>query len=120
MRHRREQRRCVLGQGSQAFQLHVATVELPLVVLLQQQRADQPHDGRLVGKDTHDLGAALDLRVEPLQRIGAVDLRPMGLGKRHERQHVGLGLVHHRGELREALAQLIGHRSSICSHNLEA
>ena len=31
----------------------------------------------LVGEDADDLGAALDLAVEPLQRIGGMDLRPV-------------------------------------------
>src|ERR1700736_3074612 len=35
------------------------------------------------------VGAPLDLAVEPLQRIGGVDLRPVILGKAHKREDIG-------------------------------
>jgi hypothetical protein len=40
------------------------------VVLLQEDGADQAGDGRLVRKDADHLGAALDLAVEALERVG--------------------------------------------------
>ena len=49
----------------------------PFIVLLEQDRADQAGDGILIGEDANDVGAPLDLAVEPLQRIGGVDLRPV-------------------------------------------
>jgi hypothetical protein len=39
---------------------------LPFVVLLEQQRADEPRDRGFVGEDANDVGAPLDLGVEPL------------------------------------------------------
>ena len=37
-----------------------------------------------------------------------MDLFAVGLGEAHEREHVGLGLVHEHGELGELRSQLIG------------
>ena len=63
--------------GRERLQAHVAALDGPLVVLLQQPGADEAHDGRLVGEYTHHVGVALDLAVEPLERVVAVDLRPV-------------------------------------------
>jgi hypothetical protein len=60
------------------FDLHVAMLQLPFIVLLEQDRANQPNDCGLVGKDA--AGAALDFFVEPLERIGAVQLAAVLLG----------------------------------------
>ena len=46
----------------------------PLVVLLQQQGADQARDGSFVWKDADNIAATLDLAVEALERVGAVQL----------------------------------------------
>ena len=40
------------------------------VVLLEQDGADEPDDGVVVGEDAHHLGSALDLTVDPLDRVG--------------------------------------------------
>ena len=47
--------------------------------MLQRQRANETPDRRLVGKDADDIGAALDLFVQALKRIGRVDLPPVSL-----------------------------------------
>ena len=60
------------GQFGHCLDLHVALLQLPLVVLLQQHRADQPDDRRLIWEDADDIGAPLDLLVEPFERVGAV------------------------------------------------
>ena len=58
--------------GAMRFQGHVAgALDGPLVVLFEQDRADEAGDGGLVGEDADDLGAALDLAVEALERVGA-------------------------------------------------
>jgi len=87
----------IVTQGPQRLKRHVAPLQLPLVVLLEQQRADEP----------------LDLGIEPLERIGAVDLRAMDLGEGHEREHVGFCAIHQLGKLRELAAQLIGVRERV-------
>lgn len=46
-----------------AVDLHVAMLELSIVVLLEQDCADQAGDGGFVGKDADDVGAALHLLV---------------------------------------------------------
>jgi len=53
----------------------------PLVVLLEEDGADEAGDGCLVGEDADDLGAALDLAVEPLERVRRVELLPVLLGE---------------------------------------
>ena len=63
------------------------------------------------GEVARDARASLDLGVEPLQRIGRLDLQAMRCGKGHVRQDVGLVLVHERTDLREALSELIGDRT---------
>ena len=80
----------------------------PFVVLLHQDRADEADDGVIVREDADDVGAALDLAVEPLDGIGRTDLVPVLLGKVHEGENVDLGLVEQRGKLGQLGAQLIG------------
>lgn len=63
------------------------------------------------GKMPTTVGAALDLSVEPLQRVCGMDLNPVCLREAHEGEHVGFGVVHERCELRELAAQLIGDRA---------
>jgi hypothetical protein len=55
-----------MAQAIEGFQRHVATRHSPLVVPLQQERADEAHDSGLVGEDGDDVGAPLDLAVEGL------------------------------------------------------
>src|SRR5947199_3110089 len=61
--------------------LHIAVLQLPFVVLLEQHRADQPDDRGLVGEDADDVGAAFDFLVEPFERVGAVQFTAVRLGK---------------------------------------
>ena len=51
------------GQLGHDFNLHVAVLQLPFVVLLEQHGADQPDNRGLVGEDPDDIGAAFDLFV---------------------------------------------------------
>src|SRR4249919_3855028 len=48
-----------------------------LVVDLDEQGADEADHGRLVREDPDDVGAALELAVESLDRIVGPDLRPV-------------------------------------------
>src|SRR5947208_633091 len=65
----------------------------PFLVLLGQDCPDQAGDGGAVGEDADDVGAAADLLVEPLERVGRPDLPPDGFGVGREAEQVGLGLV---------------------------
>ena len=76
-----------------------------MLVLLQQYRAHQAGDRRVVGEDADDPGAEFDFLVDPLEQVGAPDLAPVVLGEVAERQHVLLGLVHQCSGLGEALRQ---------------
>src|SRR5688572_8735857 len=49
----------VRRRGAAGLQAAVSPPQLPLVVLLERQCADQARDGRLVWKDTNDTGARL-------------------------------------------------------------
>jgi len=61
-----------LGHGGLG---EVAAVgDLPFVVDVSQDRADEADDGGLVREDADDAGSAFDLLVDPLQGVGAPDL----------------------------------------------
>jgi hypothetical protein len=59
-------------------QRHVTcSLDRPFVVLFEQDGTDETPDGGFVGEDADDLGAPLDLAVQPFDRIGGVQLGPM-------------------------------------------
>ena len=65
----------IIADGRDGFQRHVTrTLDRPFVVLFEQDGTDETPDGGLVGEDADDLGAPLDLAVEALDRVAAVDL----------------------------------------------
>jgi hypothetical protein len=55
--------------------------------------------------------------VQPLQRVGAVDLQPVREGV-HVRQHLVFGVVHHLGQLGHGLAELVGHDAPLLARRL--
>jgi hypothetical protein len=61
-----------------------------------------------LGKDADDLGTALDLAVQPFERIGGMELGAMLSGEVHVGEHVGRGFVHQRRELWDLGPELIG------------
>ncbi len=73
----------MFAQSGQLFHRHVAAGDSPLIILLQHERPDEPDDGFAVGEDTDDIGAPLDLLVDPFQRDGAVQLRRKQSSPRH-------------------------------------
>jgi hypothetical protein len=70
--------------------------------------ADEPHDRVLVREDPDDVGSALDLLIQLLQRIRRMQLGSMLRGEGHVGEHVMLGPVHQPAELLEPGPQLIG------------
>src|SRR3954471_5480424 len=90
-------------QGDVAGSLHG-----PFVVLFEQDCADEPGDGGFVGEDADDVGAALDLAVEALERVGRVQLGPVDGGEGHVGEDVGLSLVHQGCELGDLGPELVG------------
>ena len=63
----------IVAQGLESFKLHVASLQLPLVVLLEQERTDEACDGRRVREDSDDIGTAFDLLVEPFGLVDQID-----------------------------------------------
>ncbi len=66
----------------------------PLIVLLEKDGADEPCDGGFVEKDADDVDAALDLGMEPFDRVCGVQFLPVHLGESHVGEDVVLGFVH--------------------------
>lgn len=94
-----------MAQWSDGFQGHIAgTLNGPLVVLLEQQRTDQPDDSGFVRDDADDLAAPLDLAIEPFERIGAVDLGAVLCREAHVGQDVSFGMVRVASLLMRGLA----------------
>ena len=99
-----------IAHGADGLQRHVArALGSPFIGLLEEQRADEPDSGCFVRKDADDIGAALDLAVEALDRVGAVQLGPVFPGKVHEGQHILLGGIHQGGQPGHRGAELVGH-----------
>ncbi len=84
----------------------VGAADEPFVVGLDGQHRDQPDHAGVVGEDADDVGAAADLAVEALQRIGRPELGPVLGRERVEGQDVVLGLLEQRGDLRQARLEL--------------
>jgi hypothetical protein len=64
-------------------------------VRLDQHGAGQAEQGLGVGKDADDIGAALDLLVQPLQRVGRSDLLPVADREAGERREGRRGVAEH-------------------------
>ena len=65
-----------------------------MLVLLQQHGVHQSLDRSVVGKDADHTGAPLDLFVDALEQVGALDLLPVLRREVAEGQHVLAGLEH--------------------------
>ena len=99
----------IIAEESDGFQRHVSgALDAPFVVLLHKDRADEADDGRLVGKEAHDISASLGFAIEALDGICRTDLVPVFPGEAHEGENVDFGLVEACGELGMLGAQLVG------------
>ena len=83
------------GEGERLLG-QVAATDEPLVVLLDQQGAGEADRSPVVGEDADDVGATTDLAVDPLERVGATQLRPVRLrgGAEGRSAARGLSLIH--------------------------
>ena len=72
--------------------------------MAEKDGADEP----FVGKDTDDVGAALDLGMEPFDRVCGVQFLAVLPGEAHEGEHIGLGLVHENCQLGHLGPELVG------------
>ena len=67
--------KCIIAHLVDGFHCHVAsTLDGPLIVLLEEDGTDETDDCIIVREDADDLRAALDLTVETLDWVGAVEL----------------------------------------------
>ena len=69
----------------------VAAADEPLVVLLDHEAGREPDQRGVVGEDADDVGAAADLAVDPLERVGGAQLAPVVGGEGVEGEQVLLG-----------------------------
>ena len=98
----------IVADRPESFERQVSTLQLPLVVLLEQERTDQACDGCRVGEDADDVGSAFYLGIKPLQRICRMDLRPVCLREAHVGEDVRFGAIHQFGQFLILRPQLIG------------
>jgi hypothetical protein len=68
--------------------------------LLDQDRAGEADGRRVVGEDPDDVGAASDLAVDALQRVGRAQLWTSARRERVEGQQVLLGGLEQSADLR--------------------
>ena len=82
------------------FARHVwSPLDGPPIILLQQDGPDRAQDGLLVGQDADHVGALPDPTIQPLKRIGRVQLCPVCCREVHVGQNVSLGLIYKGCEL---------------------
>jgi len=72
-----------------------------------RQHCGRNHGG-LVGEDADHVGPSLHLLVQSFDRIGRMELRPVGLGKGHEGDDVGFGVIHQGRQLGKSGTELVG------------
>src|SRR3954447_26276448 len=99
--------RAALPESGHRLLADVAAPDQPLVVGLDGEHRDEPDQAGVVGEDADDVGAAGDLAVEALERIGGADLGPVLGRERVEGQHVGLGVLEQRGDFRQPALELL-------------
>src|SRR5438876_590630 len=99
---------CGFVELGERLRAEVAPGDLPLVVLLGQDRTDQSDYGVAVREDSGHVGAAFDLTVDPLERVGRPDLAPVLGWEAEVGEHVVLSRVHQLGHSREAGAEALG------------
>ena len=84
-----------IAQRGDGFQRHVAgALDGPFVVLLEQEGADEVEDGGFVRENPDDIAATLDLAVQPLERVCAVQFGAVLGGEVHVGENICLGIVH--------------------------
>jgi len=91
----------IIAQGRDCFQRHIATaLEGQLVILFEQDRAEEAGDGGFVTEDADDLGAPFCLAVQPFDRVRAVQHGAVRRREAHIGEHIRLCVVHQDHEFR--------------------
>ena len=67
----------------------------PFIMLLDEDRSSQAHQGFGIREHSDDIGTPLDLLIDPFERVGGPELTSVNLGEAGEREQVLLGLLHH-------------------------
>jgi hypothetical protein len=66
----------IVAQGLESFKLHVSSLQLPLVVLLEQERTDEPRDGRWLAGSIRVANIASELATTPAGSMARRIYRP--------------------------------------------
>ena len=85
----------------------------PLIILFQQDGADEFGRWRLHWEDADDLCASLDLADRPFDRVGGVQLGAVLGREAHVGQHVSLGVVHQSSQLRHLGPDLVSNSTPL-------
>ena len=89
----------IIAQRRDGFQRHITgALHGPLIILFEEDRADQTRDGGFVREDAHDLGAPFDFAVQAFDGICGVQFRPVRCRKGRVSEHIRFGFVHEGGE----------------------
>jgi len=107
----------VVQLGHRLLREDATALQLPLLLLLQQQAPHQADDRGVVGEDPDDAGAAFDLLVQTLQGVGAPDLAPVFGWEAAKCQHVFPGLGHQCGGGGELLGEHGDHLIPLLLHS---
>ena len=97
---------CQCGKG---FQAHVSPTDSPLVVLFEEERANQAHNGAVVREDLNAVGAALDLADDPFECVRGTDFGSVVGEEAHVGEDIVLDSVLQLGETRKTIAELVSH-----------
>ena len=85
----------IIADRGESFKRHITgALDSPFIALFHEDRPDESGDRRFVGEDADHGCAPLDLAVQALDGIGAVELDAMLLGEGHVRQHIGFCVIH--------------------------
>ncbi|MHC2253526.1 hypothetical protein ACVILK_003218 [Bradyrhizobium embrapense] len=96
------------GHPRDGFQRHVAgALDGSFIVLSSRIVPIRRTMAVFIGGDANDLGPALDLTVEALERVGRVQLGPVLRREHHIGQRIGLGLIEEAGKLEQLGAELV-------------
>jgi hypothetical protein len=89
-----------VSSGASRVLADVAAADELLVIRLDGKHRDEPDQLRRRRGDPDDVRASGDVAIEALKRIRRADLWQCSAGEAYERQHVCLGLLEKRGDLR--------------------
>ena len=91
--------------GHRAFREGATFGDLPLVVLLDDDRGDEAVDGSVVGEDADDVRAALDLTVHAFEWVSGPDLAPVRAGEGREGKQILASVAQYATDVWELLRE---------------